>query len=86
MEVDKRLNRLTESGICTCDKASEYVNDLKESADKKITKECASKKSKFFKALADVTRLKILENVGLVKDRKEGKWFLYSLFDSHREF
>lgn len=72
----------------------------------------ANKKSKFFKALADPTRLRmlgllvvremcvcevmaaldltqptashhlrILENIGLVVDRKEGKWVFYSLKD-----
>jgi len=111
-KIDKRLKRLAESGICSCEKASEYADKLKELADKNISKEGASKKSKFFKALADTTRLRILgllavremcvcevmvaldltqptashhlrilENVGLVKDRKEGKWVFYSLSD-----
>ena len=107
-KVDKRLKRLAESGMCSCEKASEYADELKELADKSISKEDAAKKSKFFKALADTTRIRILgllsvremcvcevmvalgltqptashhlgilENVGLVKDRKDGKWVFY---------
>jgi ArsR family transcriptional regulator len=59
-KVDKRLERLTESGICSCEKASEYMGELKELANNIICKEDTSKKSKFFKALGDSTRLKIL--------------------------
>jgi ArsR family transcriptional regulator len=114
-KVDKRLKRLAESGNCSCEKASEYMGELKELANKIICKEDATKKSKFFKALGDSTRLKILgllaikelcvcevmvaldltqptashhlrilENVDLVADRKEGKWVFYSLRDSER--
>jgi len=109
-ETNKRLKRLTESGICSCEKVSEYSGELKELAEKNISKEDALKKGKFFKALADMTRLRILgllairemcvcevmvaldltqptashhlgilENVGLVRNRKEGKWVFYSL-------
>ncbi|HSQ49573.1 MAG TPA: metalloregulator ArsR/SmtB family transcription factor [Candidatus Deferrimicrobiaceae bacterium] len=114
-KVDKRLERLTESGNCSCEKASEYMGELKELANKIICKEDAAKRSKFFKALGDSTRLKILgllaikelcvcevmvaldltqptashhlrilENVDLVTDRKEGKWVFYSLKDPVR--
>ena len=91
------------------------MGELKELANNIISKEDASKKSKFFKALGDNTRLKILgllaikelcvcevmvaldltqptashhlrilENVDLVTDRKEGKWVFYSLKDPVR--
>ena len=111
-KIDKRLKRLAESGICPCEKASEYAGELKMLAEKNITAEGALRKSKFFKTLADRTRLRILgllavremcvcevmvsldltqptashhlrilENVGLVKDRKEGKWVFYALQD-----
>ena len=114
-KVGKRLERLTESGICSCEKASEYIGELRELSNKIISKEDAAKKSKFFKALGDSTRLKILgllaikelcvcevmvaldltqptashhlrilENVDLVTDRKEGKWVFYSLKDPSR--
>ena len=109
-KIGERLKRLTESGICIGDKASEYGDELKDMAEKTMSKNEALKKSKFFKALADSTRLRmlgllsvremcvcevmvaldltqptashhlrILENVGLVKDRKEGKWVFYRL-------
>jgi DNA-binding transcriptional ArsR family regulator len=111
-ETDKRLKRLTESGICSSDSVSKYADELEELATKRMNVENARMKSKVFKALADVTRLRILgllaaremcvcevmvaldltqptashhlrilENVGLVKDRKEGKWVFYSLSD-----
>lgn len=114
-KIDKRLKRLTESRICSCEKDSKYAGELKELAEKNINKEDASSKSKFFKALADMTRLRIigllivremcvcevmvaldltqptashhlriLENVGLVKDRKEGKWVFYALNDPNK--
>ena len=114
-KTDKRLKRLAESSICSCEKASEYAGELRELADKNLSKDEAIKKSKLFKALADVTRLRILgllalremcvcevmvaldltqptashhlrilENVSLVKDRKEGKWVFYNLCEADR--
>jgi len=109
---NKRLMRLISSGICPTEDASKYVAELRQIADE-ITKEATiDKQSRFFKALADETRLKILklleiremcvcevmvalgltqpttshhlgilENAGLVKNRKEGKWVFYSLAD-----
>ena len=107
---DKRLQRLAESGICSCETASEYANELRELADNKMSLENSEAKCKVFKALSAAIRLRILgllssremcvcevtvaldltqpnashhlrilENVGLVKDRKEGKWVLYSI-------
>ena len=110
--VGKRLNRLIESGICPAEDASKYADELKQLADKVASVENADKRSRFFKALADETRLRILgllevremcvcevmvaldltqptashhlgilENAGLVKDRKEGKWVFYNIAD-----
>jgi len=110
--IRERLQRLAESGICSCETASEYADELKELATKGMSLESSEAKSKVFKALADFTRLRILgllssremcvcevmvaldltqptashhlrilENVGLVKDRKEGKWVFYSIAD-----
>ena len=59
-KVEKRLKRLTESSTCSCEVASNYAGELKELAEKNISKEDAQRKSKFFKALADETRLKML--------------------------
>ena len=109
-KIGKRLQRLAESGICSCETASEYADELREIADKNLSLENSEAKSKVFKALADSIRLRILgllqsremcvcevmvaldltqptashhlrilENVGLVKDRKEGKWVFYSI-------
>ncbi|HEX9262650.1 MAG TPA: metalloregulator ArsR/SmtB family transcription factor [Candidatus Bathyarchaeia archaeon] len=114
-KVDKRLRRLAESGICSCEKASEYTDELRKMAEKNVSEGDALRKGKFFKGLADPTRLRmlgllvvremcvcevmvaldltqptashhlrILENVGLVKARKKGKWVFYGLDDSAR--
>ena len=110
--VSKTLARLVESGICPAEDASKYTNELKQLADEIAESKTADKQSRFFKALADETRLRIvkllqvremcvcevmvalgltqptashhlglLENAGLVKDRKEGKWVFYSIAD-----
>ncbi len=112
LRVSKRLARLVKSGICPAEDASKYENELKQLADEIADSETADKQSRFFKALADETRLRIvkllgvremcvcevmvalgltqptashhlglLENAGLVKDRKEGKWVFYSIAD-----
>ena len=109
-KIDQRLQRLTELGICSCETASEYADELRKLVNKGMTLEESEAKSKVFKALADPIRLRILgllssremcvcevmvaldltqptashhlrilENVGLVKDRKEGKWVFYSI-------
>jgi DNA-binding transcriptional ArsR family regulator len=109
-KIGERLQRLAESGICSCETASEYADELKELANKGVSSENSEAKGKVFKALADSIRLRILgllssremcvcevmvaldltqptashhlrilENVGLVKDRKEGKWVFYSI-------
>ena len=111
-KIDKRLQRLTESGTCSCESSMKYSDELRELADKNLSLEISEAKSKVFKALSDPIRLRILgllssremcvcevmvalgltqptashhlrilENVALVKDRKEGKWVFYSLKD-----
>jgi len=120
-KINKRLERLAESGSCSCESASEYSDELRELADRNLSLEKSEARSKVFKALADPIRLRILgllssremcvcevmvaldltqptashhlrilENVALVKDRKEGKWVFYSiskpdLFDGMRK-
>jgi DNA-binding transcriptional ArsR family regulator len=107
-KIDKRLQRLAESGTCSCESASS--DELKKLADRNLSLEDSEAKSKVFKALSDPIRLRILgllssremcvcevmvaldltqptashhlrilENVALVKDRKEGKWVFYSI-------
>ncbi len=109
-KIGERLQRLAESGTCSCETASEYADELRELADKNLSLENSEAKGKVFKALSDAIRLRILgllssremcvcevmvalnltqptashhlrilENVGLVKDRKEGKWVFYSI-------
>jgi DNA-binding transcriptional ArsR family regulator len=109
-KIDKRLQRLADSGICSCETASVYADKLRELADKNLSLEKSEAQSKVLRALADAIRLRILgllssremcvcevmvaldltqptashhlrilENVGLVKDRKEGKWVFYSI-------
>ncbi len=110
--VSKRLARLLKSGICPAEDASKYAKELRQLADEIAESSTADKQSRFFKALADETRLRIvkllevremcvcevmvalgltqptashhlglLENAGLVNDRKEGKWVFYSIAD-----
>jgi len=110
--VSKRLHRLVESGICPAEDASKYAEELEQLADEIADSNISDKQSRFFKALADETRLRIvkllgvremcvcevmvalgltqptashhlglLENAGLVRDRKEGKWVFYSIAD-----
>jgi len=112
-KLNRRLKRLISSRICPGEDALKYADELKQLADKIASVETADKKSRFFKALADETRLRILrllevremcvcevmvaldltqptashhlgllENAGLVKDRKEGKWVFYSIADT----
>jgi ArsR family transcriptional regulator len=102
--------QLINSGICPAEDTSEYTAELRQIADEIAKITTVDKQSKFFKALADETRLKILrllevremcvcevmvalgltqptasyhlgilENAGLAKDRKKGKWVFYSL-------
>jgi len=109
-KVSKRLERLINSGICPAENASEYASELKQLADRVVNADFVKRQSKFFSALADETRLRILrllmiremcvceimvaldltqptashhlnllENAGLVKDRKEGKWVFYNI-------
>jgi len=59
--VSKRLTRLIESGICPAEDASKYANELKQLADLIADSKTADKQSRFFKALADETRLRIVK-------------------------
>ncbi len=109
-KLDKRLLRLMRSGICPAEDALKCAAEPKRIADEVAAVETSDKQSRFFKALADETRVRILkllevremcvcevmvaldltqptashhlgilENAGLVKDRKEGKWVFYSI-------
>jgi len=104
----RRLARLIESGRCEAVEAPKYASELRRLGDVVANAQAIDMQSRFFKALADETRLKILkllearemcvcevmvaldltqptashhlgllENAGLVKSRKEGKWVFY---------
>jgi DNA-binding transcriptional ArsR family regulator len=53
--------RLISSGICPAEDASKYAVELRQIADDAAEAETADKQSRFFKALADETRLRILK-------------------------
>jgi ArsR family transcriptional regulator len=57
----KRLKRLIESGICPAEDASKYAAELKQIAAQVADAQIADKQGRFFKALADETRLRILK-------------------------
>jgi len=109
----RRLARLIESGRCEAVEAPKYAGELRRLAEKVANVGVVDKQSRFFKALADETRLRILkllearemcvcevmvaldltqptashhlgllENAGLVKARKEGKWVFYKVANS----
>ena len=64
--ASKRLHRLVSSGICACGKdAEKYSEDLKRLAEEISDKASARRQSRFFKALADETRLRILGLLGV---------------------
>jgi len=60
-QASKRLNRLIKYGICPAEDATEYTKELKRLAEKTGGKKFVNKQSKFFRALADETRLRILK-------------------------
>jgi DNA-binding transcriptional ArsR family regulator len=115
-KIDQRLKRLTETDLCQAEVAEEYRKQLIQLAEEVADPKKAKKNSKFFKALADEKRIKILklltakeemcicelmicldmtqpnlshhiqilENVGIIKRTKKGKWVYCSLADKKR--
>jgi ArsR family transcriptional regulator len=62
LKVSKtRLARLIESGRCQATEAPEHASELKRLAEKAASIEMTNKQSRFFKALADETRLRIFK-------------------------
>ena len=58
--AEKRLTRLTKSGFHFCEDAPRHAKDLKELADRVAKLDVVKKQSRILKALADETRLRIL--------------------------
>ena len=59
--VNQRLKRLTETDLCHAEVAEEYRKELLQLADDAADAETAKKKSRFFKALSDEKRLRIVK-------------------------
>jgi len=57
----KTLARLIESGRCPAVEAPKYANELKSLAEEVADVQVTGKQGRFFKALADETRLRILK-------------------------
>jgi len=57
----RRLTRLIESGRCEAVEAPKYAGELRRLAEEVADAEVGDKQSRFFKALADETRLRILK-------------------------
>ncbi len=59
--VDKRLARLVRSCVCPAEDASKYAQELRELANEVASKALAKKESRFYRALADENRVRILK-------------------------
>jgi ArsR family transcriptional regulator len=106
----KRLERLVCSGLRSEEDLGKYAAELKTMADEATDEKTIKTKTKLLKALANETRLRILEllskremcvceltvaldltqptashhlnileNMGLIEDKKKGKWVFYSV-------
>jgi ArsR family transcriptional regulator len=113
--IDQRLKRLTETDLCQAEVPEEYRKELLQLTDEVADTETAKKQSRFFKALSDEKRVRIvkllmakemcicelmicldmtqpnlshhiqiLENVGIVKRTKKGKWVYCSLANKNK--
>jgi len=59
-KISKRLERLVKSGICPSEDVSKYASELIQLVHETVDENMVRTQSRFFKALADITRLKIL--------------------------
>ena len=59
--VNHRLKRLTETDLCQAEVADEYRKELIRLADDAADAETAKKNSRFFKALSDEKRVRIVK-------------------------
>ncbi len=59
-KISKRLERLVKSGICPSEDVSKYASELTQLVHETVNENMVRTQSRFFKALADITRLKIL--------------------------
>ena len=63
--IDERLRRLVESDVCNADNAEQYKDELIELADSVATPKELRRLSRYFKALSDEKRLRILKLLGI---------------------
>ena len=66
-KADKSLERLVSCGRGSCSNVKDYAEHLRNLADQKANREEAKKRGRFFKALGDETRQRIL---GLLMERE----------------
>lgn len=59
--INQRLKRLTETDLCQAEVADEYYKELLQLAEDVANVKTAKRKSKFFKALSDQKRLRIVK-------------------------
>ena len=64
-KVNQRLQRLIESDVCQAENVEDYREELTQLAQELAAIETVKKQSKFFKALSDENRLRILKLVGV---------------------
>ncbi|PVX26202.1 MAG: ArsR family transcriptional regulator [Candidatus Bathyarchaeum sp.] len=113
--VNQRLKRLTETDLCKAEVPEEYRKELLQLTEQVADLKTAKKQSKFFKALSDEKRVRIiklltekemcvcelmicldmtqpnlshhiqiLENAGIIKRTKKGKWVYCSLAENKK--
>jgi len=66
-KTETTLERLASCGKCSCPNVEDYVGQLKQLAEQKANREVAKRRGRFFKALGDETRQRML---GLLRDRE----------------
>ena len=64
-KISKRLERLVKSGICPAEDVSKYASELRQLVHEITDENTVKTQSRLFKALADMTRLKIMMLLGI---------------------
>lgn len=65
ISIDERLQRLVSSEICAAENAKKYAADLKRFAGSVSDDAHFKSKERFFKALGDLTRLRIIKMLAM---------------------
>ncbi len=60
-DLEERVQRLADSGLCTEENASIYVKALRRLVENRVNEQSVKQQSRILKALSDPTRLKILK-------------------------